>query len=68
MWIRRELGEEIFKTIELNGWQYKLKHINSRFLPEDTYCECKIFVDLPDSPETTHFLIKHPNVVRMEKI
>jgi hypothetical protein len=60
MWIQRELGTELYKLIESNGWEWKLLRSNSPTLPEDIYCRCDIYVEIPDSKQGTLFALKFP--------
>lgn len=59
MWIMREIGAETYKQIEKNNFKWLLEHKSSTSLPGDTYCCCKISVEVPDTKEATHFIIKH---------
>ena len=59
LWIRREIGDELYKEIESNGWQWALLRSNSQSLPEDVYCRCDIYVDTDDSRAATLFALKH---------
>jgi len=60
MWIQRELGTELYKLIESNGWEWKLLRSNSPTLPEDIYCRCDIYVETDDSSAATFFALKFP--------
>ena len=68
IWVRRELGDELFKTIELNNWQWTLIRSNSVSLPSDIYCRTLIFVDSNNDKLDTHFLLKYPHAKPAEKI
>lgn len=59
IWVRREVGEEVFKTIEANDWEWTLLRSNSQSLPGEVYCRCDIYLDLNDTPEATLFRLKH---------
>ena len=63
IWVRRELGEELYKTIESNGWEWTLLRTQSNTLPDDIYCRCDIYVDSRDDKLDTHFVLKFPQVV-----
>ena len=67
IWIRRELGEDLYKTIESNNWEWHLLHSSSTSLPGDIYCRCDIYVEIPDSKQGTHFVLKHPSAKLVEK-
>jgi len=68
LWIRYELGEELYKTIESNNWTWKLQHSKSQTLPDDIYCRCDIYVDTNDDKLDTYFVLKHPQAKLLEKI
>lgn len=60
LWIRRELGDELYKTIEINNWEWRLLRSSSTCLPGDIYCRCDIYVEIPDSKQATLFALKFP--------
>ena len=62
MWVRRELGEELYKTVEQNNWSWVLMRSQSNTLPDDVYCRCDIFVDSNNDKLDTHFVLKFPQV------
>lgn len=68
MWVMRELGSDLYKTIEENHWDWKLLRSNSQMLPEDIYCRCDIYVEIPDTKQATHFLLKYPQKKLVEKL
>ena len=68
LWVRREIGEELFKTVESNDWTWILLRSNSQTLPGDIYCRCDIFVDIADDKHATHFVLKFPRAKLIEKI
>ena len=68
MWIMREVGTELYKTIETNNWQWKLLRSNSQTLPDDIYCRCDIYVEIPDSKQATLFALKYSKAQKMEKV
>ena len=68
MWVMREVGTELYKTVETNNWQWKLLRSNSQTLPDDTYCRCDIYVEIPDSKQATLFALKYNNITAVEKI
>jgi len=59
IWIRRELGDELYKTVESNDWEWRLLRSSSTSLPGDIYCRCDVYVDLPDDAEATLFRLKY---------
>jgi hypothetical protein len=68
IWVQRELGEELYKIVETNDWKWTLMHSDSISLPGDMYCRCNIYVEIPNSKQATHFLIKYPRAKQVEKI
>jgi hypothetical protein len=68
IWIRRELGEDLYKTIESNNWEWKLLRSESQTLPRDVYCRCDIYVEIPDSKQGTHFVLKYPTAKQVERV
>lgn len=59
MWVMREIGSEIYKHVEENNWSWVLQRSSSTGLPGDIYCCCDISVEVSDTKEATHFIIKH---------
>ena len=59
IWVRRQVGDEIYALVESNSWQWHLDRQSTPSLPEETYCRCSIHVDVPHTPEGTHFKLKH---------
>lgn len=68
LWVRRELGDDLFKTVEENNWTWVLLRSNSQTLPEDIYCRCDIYVDVDDSKHATHFALTYPRATLVEKL
>jgi len=66
MWIMREVGTELYKTVEANDWQWVLLRSNSQTLPDDIYLRCDIYVEIPDSKQATLFALKY-NIKAVEK-
>ena len=62
LWVRRELGDELYKTVESNGWEWTLLRTQSNTLPDDVYCRCDIYCDSHDDKLDTHFVLKFPKV------
>lgn len=60
IWVRRELGDELFRTVESNDWEWTLIRSNSTHLPGDTYCRCDIYIETDDSKAATLFALKFP--------
>jgi hypothetical protein len=67
LWIRRELGEDLYKTVEENNWEWKLLRSESQTIPGDIYCRCDIYVEIPNSKQATLFALKY-NSTPVEKI
>jgi hypothetical protein len=68
MWVMRELGTDLYKLIEQQNWEWKLIRSNSQTLPDDVYCRCDIYVDVPSSKQATMFVLKYPQAVLVEKV
>jgi len=68
LWIRRELGDDMFKDIETQEWKWTLLHSNSTTLPGDMYCRCDIYVELPESKQATLFALKYSNIKKVEQV
>lgn len=68
LWVRRELGDELFKTVESNAWEWNFVRTDSQILPSDIYCRCDIYIEIPKSEQTIYFILKFPKAKLMEKI
>ena len=68
IWIRRELGDDLYCTVEENNWEWVLMRSESQTLPSDIYCRCDIYVDTNDNKLDTHFVLKYPQAKLVEKI
>ena len=62
IWIQRELGDGLY------NWEWKLQRSNSQTMPGDIYCRCDIYVEIPNSKQATHFVLKYPQAKQMEKM
>jgi hypothetical protein len=68
LWVRRELGEDLFCTVEENNWTWVLMRTKSNTLPDDIYCRTIIYADSNDNKLDTHFVLKFPQAKLVEKI
>jgi hypothetical protein len=68
IWIRRELGDDLYRTVEENNWGWGLLRSSSTSLPGDIYCRCDIYVDTNNDKLDTHFALKYPQAKSLEKI
>ena len=68
IWIRRELGDELYKTVESKGWEWKLLRSESQTVPGDIYCRCDIYVEVPESKQATLFALKYSNIKKVEQV
>ena len=68
IWIRRELGNDLYKTVESNNWKWRLLRSSSTSLPGDMYCRCDIYVDIDDSKNATLFALKYSQAKPVEKV
>ena len=62
LWVRRHVGEELFKTVESNDWKWTLIRSRSSTLPDDIYCRCDIYVESNNNKLDTYFVLKFPQV------
>lgn len=67
MWIMRELGQDLYKLVEENNWDWKLIRSNSQSLPGDIYCRCDVYVEIPNTKQGTLFVLKYPHAIPLEK-
>ena len=58
IWIRRALGDELFKTVESNSWQWHLLRSDSQTLPGDVYCRCDVYAESHNDHHDTVFQLK----------
>ena len=68
IWIQRELGDGLYKTVESNNWEWKLQRSNSQTMPGGAYCRCDIYAEVLDSKQATLFALKFSNVRKVELI
>jgi len=64
----RELGQDLYKFVEENNWDWKLLRSNSQTLPGDVYCRCDVYVEIPNTKQGTLFVLKYPHAIPLEKI
>jgi len=57
IWVRRELGEDLYREINEKGYTLVLRKSDG-FVAE-TYCRCDIYVDIEDENEGLLFGIKY---------
>ena len=57
IWIRRELGEELYK--EINQKDYDLVLYRSNGVVPELYCRCDIFLDIDNDDQALLFEIKY---------
>lgn len=62
IWVRRELGDELYKQCNQDGFNLHYDHTDSLTLPNDMYCTCEVSVDVPDSNEGLLFQLQYPHV------
>lgn len=67
LWVMRAVGEELYKIVESNDWEWTLIRSNSQTLPNDIYCRCDVYVDVPHTKSGTHFVLKYPQLVPVER-
>jgi hypothetical protein len=64
LWIRRELGEELFEEIQSHS--IVILRSNSQSLPGDIYKRCDVYVDIEDDRHATLFALKFSKVRKVE--
>ena len=67
LWIQRQVGTDIYRTVEENNWDWVWLRTNSQTLPGDVYCRCDIYVEIPNSKQGTWFMLKYPQAQLVEK-
>jgi len=55
----REIGTDLFKLCQQDGFELQYMRSNSQTLPEDVYCRCDVYLDVPNTPQGTHFKLSH---------
>lgn len=67
LWIRRELGDDLYSTVEANGWEWVLLRTKSISLPGDTYCRTLVYAESNNDKQDTHFVLKFPQACAVNK-
>lgn len=62
MWVMRELGQELWKQVNQDGFELVLIRSQSQSL--DRFCRCDIYVDVDNNKEGTLFAIKYSEVAK----
>lgn len=63
IWVHRELGDELYKQCNQDGFNLVMIHSNSQTLPSDMYCRCDIYVDVEDSKQGMLFALKYQEAI-----
>tara|TARA_Y100000389_G_scaffold39432_1_gene33853 strand:+ start:600 stop:827 length:228 start_codon:yes stop_codon:yes gene_type:complete len=63
IWVRRELGEALFKQCNSPGYELVYTRSKSQIFPEDKYCRCDIYVDVEDSKQGTLFALRFSRAI-----
>ena len=66
LWIRRELGDDLFKEIQEHHYTVVILRSKSQSLPGDTYKRCDIYVDIEDDRHATLFALKFSKARKVE--
>ena len=66
LWIRRELGDELFKELQQDWCAVVLLRSNSQSLPGDIYKRVDIYVDVKDDKHATLFALKFTKARKVE--
>jgi hypothetical protein len=67
IWVQRQLGDELFKQCNREGFNLVYIHSNSATLPNDMYCRCDIYVDINDSHRSTLFALANQKAIPVLK-
>lgn len=65
LWIRRELGEELSKQCNQDGFNLVYLRTCSQTLPSDIYCRCDIYVDIDKGRDHTMFALKYADKIAL---
>ena len=68
IWVRKELGEELTKQCNQEGFTLVYKHSNSQTLPGSIYCRCDIYVDVDPGKDHTIFALKYSDKIPLGEI
>jgi hypothetical protein len=63
IWVQRELGDELYKQCNQDGFNLAMIHSNSQTLPGDMYCRCDIYVDVENTKQGTLFALKFQEAI-----
>ena len=63
VWVQRELGDELYKQCNQDGFNLAMIHSNSQTLPGDMYCRCDIYVDVENTKQGTLFALKFQEAI-----
>ena len=61
------LGEELAKHVATKGYDLVLIRSKSQTMPEDIYCRCDIYVDIPDDKQATLFALKYNKALPLKR-
>jgi hypothetical protein len=67
IWVRQELGEELFCLCNTHGFNLVYSRNPSQLLPGDIYLRNDIYVDVVAN-ECTMFVLKFPKARLLEKV
>mgnify|MGYP003653987406 FL=1 len=69
IWIRRELGDELFEAIQQDWCRVEILRSDSQSLPGDTYKRCDVYVYIEEEDQrATLFALKYSQVRLTEKV
>ena len=63
IWVRRELGDELFEQCNQDGFNLNYVRSSSTHLPGDIYCTSKIYVEIDEGKDHTFFALKYADKV-----
>ena len=67
LWIRRELGDELFKEIQQDYYKPVILRSDSQSLPGDVYKRVDVYVDIEDAHRATLFALRFTQARKVEK-
>jgi len=67
LWIRRELGDELFKEIQQDYYKPVILRSDSQTLPGDVYKRVDVYVDIEDAYRATLFALRFTRARKVEK-
>lgn len=67
LWVMEELGEELYRLCNTDGFKLVYQRTNSQVLPGDIYLRNNIYVDVSED-QSTMFVLKYPEAKLIESV